>query len=296
MRQIHMRTILFLAMLVTAVSTALAGSKPDFKNPNAVLADLRLRIDACSEAGARNCMVPCGYASKTLKNFLKLNPEGDPSIFRQRWQTCDDAYQNAGLPPVTRSVEQSPPRPSSKPSATVSAGSVGDRSRFVVAGLTLGGSMEAVRDRIFLLEAHGYFKKTKLEHSDVILSRGKSEPGPDIVRNYKGMIREKPVYIHFEATSDGRVYMIQYEQKESLDPDQIKAALIERYGKPTKRHGHYLSWGCDRGPQEGFCVKADASAHNMAIWAFDEDIKKAGYQAYEQAVLKEKGIKRGIKF
>ena len=300
MRHIPMRTLLFLAAMATALPSVWAGTKPDFTNPNAVFADLRARIDACSKGRAKGCMVSCGYARKTLKNFLRLNPEGDPSIFKQRWQSCDDAYQDAGLNAEIETAEAPTVKPTTKsaakPTGTTAGIPAGDRSRFVVSGLTLGGSMEAARERLFLLEAHGYFRKTKLEHSSSILSRGRSQPGPDIVRNYKGTIREKPVYIHFEATSDGRVYMIQFEQKESLDPDQIKATLIERYGKPTKRHGNYLSWGCDRGPQEGFCLKADASSRNMTIWAFDEDIKKAGYQAYEQQVLKAKGIKSGMKF
>ena len=31
----------------------------------------------------------------TLKNFLKSNPGGDPSIFQQRWQPCYDAFRDA---------------------------------------------------------------------------------------------------------------------------------------------------------------------------------------------------------
>jgi hypothetical protein len=117
-----------------------------------------------------------------------------------------------------------------------------------------------------------------------------------VIRNYKGLIREAPVYIHFEATADGRIYMIQFEQKEDLEIDQIKAALIKRYGKPNKHHGNYLYWGCKGGPQEGFCVKAHLSATNMTIWAFDEDLKKAAFKDYGKRVLKAKGIKAGPKF
>ena len=93
-----------------------------------------------------------------------------------------------------------------------------------------------------------------------------------------------------------RVYKIQFEQKEPLDPEAVTSALISRYGKPTKHHGNYLSWGCDRGPMEGFCAKANPSANSLTIWAFREDIKKAGEKAYEKNVLKAKGIKSGAKF
>ena len=46
--------------------------RPDFNDPDAVLQDLRTKVDACSNAGER-CSVACGYALKTVKNFLKAN-------------------------------------------------------------------------------------------------------------------------------------------------------------------------------------------------------------------------------
>ncbi len=73
-----------------------AIDKPDFNNPEAVLADMRSKVDACSQAG-NNCSVPCGYGLKTLKNFLKSNPGGDPGILEQRWQPCYEAYRDAEL-------------------------------------------------------------------------------------------------------------------------------------------------------------------------------------------------------
>ena len=95
---------------------------------------------------------------------------------------------------------------------------------------------------------------------------------------------DKPLRLHpdgpdafeFEATADGTIYRIDFKQKESMEVEETKAALIQRFGKPSKRHGDYLYLGCDRGPQEGFCVKANVSASVLDIWAFDEDVKKAG--------------------
>ena len=156
--------------------------------------------------------------------------------------------------------------------------------------------MSEVRDRLFLLKAYGYFKKSKKEYAEVVLSRGTSSPGPDIIKNYEGTIREDTVYMFFEATADGKVYKINFEQKEALDIDQVTSSLIDRYGKPTKHHGNYLSWGCDRGPEEGICVKANPSANSLTIWAFNEDTKKDGYAAYDKNVLETKGVKSGAKF
>jgi hypothetical protein len=239
-------------------------------------------------------MVACGYNLKTLKNFLKANPGGDPSIMKQRWQTCFEAHRDAGLK-IPESVAEEKKAPEKK-AKVAKAKPVYDRSRFVVSGLLLGGDMNTQKSRFFLLEAYGYHKKTKLEHYDGILSRGKTSPGPDIIRNYKGMIREAPVYVHFEATSDGRVYMIQFEQKEDMEVDSVTAALRKRYGKPSKHHGNYLYWGCEKGPQEGFCVKANVGNRSLTIWAHDEDIKNAAYKAYRKNVLKAKGVKSGAKF
>jgi len=88
--------LMIVIVLFLSVPVLLAGDKPNFSNPDEVLADLRSKIDACAKAGS-NCSVPCGYGLKTLKNFLKSNPGKDPSIFQQRWQPCYDAFRNAGL-------------------------------------------------------------------------------------------------------------------------------------------------------------------------------------------------------
>lgn len=340
-----------------------ANDKPDFNNPDAVLADMRNKVDACSKAGDK-CSVPCGYGLKTLKNFLKLNPEGDPSILEQRWQPCYEAHRDAGLESVATESGSAEPTsagtgatPDFSDHAAVVAGIKGlqakcggdsacekecsyalqalknfnhpqphyaglrkgkwegcrnkvpgmeapavkqkdsfDLSKFVVAGLQLGGNMSEVKDRLSLLKAYGYFVPSKKEYAETILYKGTSTPGPDIIRNYEGSIRETTVYMFYEATADGQVYKINFEQKEPLDAEQVTSSLISRYGKPTKHQGNYLSWGCDRGPMEGFCVKANPSDHALTIWAFSEDIKKSGYAAYDQNVLQAKGVKSGAKF
>lgn len=283
--------MLAVAMIGVFASEVWCGNMPNFNNPESVLKDIRTKIDACSQARSRDCMIKCGYAIKTLKNFLKANPGGDPSILKQRWQPCFEAHRDANLPgaPAAAASEAvAPAKKTEKPTI--------DRTKFVVSGLLLGGDMNSQKDRFFLLEADGYHKKTKLEHRDIILQKGVSKPGPDIIKNYKGSIKEAPVYVHFEATADGRVYMIQFEQKEDMDVAAVETALVKRYGNPTKHHGHYLYWGCEQGPQKGFCVKANVSSRSLTIWASDEDIKAAAHKKYRESVLKAKGVKSGAKF
>lgn len=355
--------LLFIAVFFLIAPDLMADNKPDFTNPEEVLADFRSKVDACSKAGDK-CSVPCGYGMKTVKNFLKSNPGGDPGILKQRWQPCYEAFRDAGLKSSAANTQTASsttggsgdipdftnhnavvaaikglqgqcggdpacekecgyalkalknfnhPQPhyaglrkgkwegcrKKVPGLDVAAPKSKepiDPGKFVIAGLQLGGDMIAVKDRIFLLKAYGYFPKTKQEYAEVILSRGKSSPGPDIIKNYEGTIREETVYVFFEATSDGQVYKIDFTQKEALNIDQVTSSLIDRYGKPTKHQGNYLSWGCDKGPMEGFCVKANPSANSLTIWAFNEDIKKDGDKAYDKKVLEAKGVKSGAKF
>lgn len=362
-----MKTLSALAMgsMVFFLAASLwAIDKPDFGNPDAVLADMRSKIDACSKAGDR-CSVPCGYGLKTLKNFLKSNPGGDPSILEQRWQPCYEAHRDAGLESSVATAGTAEatqgnetggtpdfsdhqavvadmkgmqnkcgddsacqktcgialksmnnfnhPQPhyaglrkgkwESCRSAVPGAAAAEpmqkesfDLSKFVIAGLQLGGNMSAVKDRLFLLKAQGYFKDSKKEYGEIVFQKGTSSPGPDIVKYYEGTVREEPIYMFFEALADGQVYKIQFEQKESLSVDDVTSALIDRFGKPSKHQGNYLSWGCDKGPMEGFCVKANPSATSLTIWAFSEDIKKNGDASYEKELLNAKGIKSGAKF
>ncbi|MFW2366946.1 MAG: hypothetical protein ACN4GW_11045, partial [Desulforhopalus sp.] len=149
---------------------------------------------------------------------------------------------------------------------------------------------------LFLLKGEGYFTESKREYSELMLNRGKTSPGPDIIKFYEGTIREDSVNVFFEATGDGHIYKINFEQREPLDVDQVTTALVERYGEPTKHQGNYLIWGCDKGTMNGFCVKANPAAQSLTIWAFDEDTQNRGYAAYDKAVMQAKGIKSGAKF
>lgn len=341
----------------------MAFDKHDFTNPDDVIADMRSKVDSCSKAGNK-CSVPCGYGLKIVKNFVKSNPGGDPSILQQRWQPCYEAFRDAGLEnsaASTPTAAVSSGSASGEPDYSIHAAVVAaikglqakcggdtacekecgyalkalknfnhpephyaglrkakwegcrnkvpgmevaaakpdnspDPGKFVVAGLQLGGNMNDVKDRLFLLKAYGYFPKTKQEYAEIILSKGETFPGPDIIKNYEGTVREDTVYIFFEATGDGKVYKIDFTQKELLDIDQVTSSLIDRYGKPTKHQGNYLTWGCDKGTMEGSCVKANPSANSLTIWAFNEDIKKNGDNAYDKKVLEAKGVKSGAKF
>ncbi len=338
--------------------------RPDFNNPDAVLQDLRFKVDACSKAGER-CSVACGYALKTLKNFLKANPGGDPSILKQRWQPCYEGFRDAGLKstmattgPQQSTVVAGDTKPDFSDHASVvtsikalqsqcggdtacqkncgyalkamknfnhpqphyaglrkskweacrksvpgmqvaqaQAASSFDLSKFTVAGVPLGGNMNSVKDRLFLLRAYGYFPKTKQEYAATLVSHNNhNDPAPGIIKNYEGTIKEQTVYVYFEATGDGKVYKIDFQQKEPLDIDSVTEALIKRYGKPSKHQGNYLMWGCDKGPMDGFCVKANPSKNSLTIWASDEDTRETGYARYEKQVLKSKGVKSGAKF
>lgn len=362
-----MKTILTW-MLFSSVWLLPAGvmgiERPDFNNPDAVLQDLRTKVDACSKAGAR-CSVACGYALKTLKNFLKANPGGDSSILQQRWQPCYEGFRDAGLKSgqVAAGAEQpreaggdaipdfsdhfsvvasiktlqaqcggdracqkscgyalkamknfNHPQPhyaglrkgkwetcrKSVPGmqvADTNANASFDLSRFTVAGVQLGGNMNSVKNRLFLLRAYGYFPKTKQEYAATLLSHNNhNDPAPGIIKNYEGTIKEETVYVFFEATGNGKVYKIDFQQKEPLDIDKVTESLIERYGKPSKHQGNYLIWGCNKGAMEGFCVKANPSKNSLTIWASDEDTREKGYTRYEQQVLKSKGVKGGAKF
>jgi len=61
-------TVVVISICV-AEPLAWCGDKPAFNNPNAVLKDIRAKIDECGKSAAKDCMVKCDYAIKTLKNF-----------------------------------------------------------------------------------------------------------------------------------------------------------------------------------------------------------------------------------
>ena len=83
-------------VLVSSVSVSVgAGSKyePDFTNPAAVIADLNRMKQEGQAKKASLVVVKCNYAINVINNFMRLNPEGDPSILKQRWQEAYAEYQ-----------------------------------------------------------------------------------------------------------------------------------------------------------------------------------------------------------
>ena len=66
---------------------------PDFTNPAAVIADLNRMKQEGQAKKASLVVVKCNYAINVINNFMRLNPEGDPSILKQRWQEAYAEYQ-----------------------------------------------------------------------------------------------------------------------------------------------------------------------------------------------------------
>ena len=81
MKRVCLWMMVFVASMCMVVPLAWCGDKPDFNNPDAVLKNMRVMLDECSNARNRNCMVTCGFGLKTLKRSLKTNPAGDPGEF-----------------------------------------------------------------------------------------------------------------------------------------------------------------------------------------------------------------------
>jgi hypothetical protein len=67
--------------------------EPDFTNPRAVIADLERMKREGQAKKAQLVVVKANYAITTIKNFMRLNPEGDPSILKQRWQEAYNEYK-----------------------------------------------------------------------------------------------------------------------------------------------------------------------------------------------------------
>ncbi len=67
--------------------------EPNFNSPSAVLADLERMKKEGQAKGAQLVVVKSNYAMTTIKNFMRLNPEGDPSILKQRWQEAYNEYK-----------------------------------------------------------------------------------------------------------------------------------------------------------------------------------------------------------
>jgi hypothetical protein len=83
-------------VLISSVSVgASAGprNEPDFTKPAAVIADLNRMKQEGQAKKASLVVVKCDYAINVINNFMRLNPEGDPSILKQRWQEAYAEYQ-----------------------------------------------------------------------------------------------------------------------------------------------------------------------------------------------------------
>ena len=67
--------------------------EPNFNSPSAVIADLERMKREAQAKKAQLAVVKCNYAITTIKNFMRLNPQGDPSILKQRWQEAYNEYK-----------------------------------------------------------------------------------------------------------------------------------------------------------------------------------------------------------
>lgn len=67
--------------------------EPDFTSPRAVIADLERMKSEGQAKKAQLVVVKCNYAINTINNFMRLNPQGDPSILKQRWQEAYNEYK-----------------------------------------------------------------------------------------------------------------------------------------------------------------------------------------------------------
>ena len=85
------------SIILVAILSVNAGAglrpAPDFTNPAAVIADLNRMKQEGQSKKAQLVVVKCNYAITTINNFMRLNPEGDPSILKQRWQEAYAEYQ-----------------------------------------------------------------------------------------------------------------------------------------------------------------------------------------------------------
>ncbi|MBM4285574.1 MAG: hypothetical protein FJ128_10040 [Deltaproteobacteria bacterium] len=79
--------------VITVPRPGRPAHEPDFNNPSAVIADLERMKKEGEAKNARLVVVKCNYAIKTITNFMRLNPGGDPSILRQRWQEAYNEYK-----------------------------------------------------------------------------------------------------------------------------------------------------------------------------------------------------------
>jgi hypothetical protein len=82
---------------IRTVTTTSRPSKPahepDFTSHRAVIADLERMKSEGQAKKAQLVVVKANYAITTINNFMRLNPEGDPSILKQRWQEAYNEYK-----------------------------------------------------------------------------------------------------------------------------------------------------------------------------------------------------------
>jgi hypothetical protein len=85
------------SIILVSILSVNAGAEsrpvPDFTNAAAVIADLNRMKQEGQAKKASLVVVKCNYAITTINNFMRLNPEGDPSILKQRWQEAYAEYQ-----------------------------------------------------------------------------------------------------------------------------------------------------------------------------------------------------------
>jgi hypothetical protein len=76
-----------------ASAKAAGSGEPDFTSQSAVIADLERMKKEGQAKNAQLVVVKCNYAITTINNFMRLNPQGDPSILKQRWQEAYNEYK-----------------------------------------------------------------------------------------------------------------------------------------------------------------------------------------------------------
>jgi hypothetical protein len=272
---------------ILLATTAWSQSRPDFNDHDAVVAAIDELTGKCGSDQA--CLAACRTSAEAAPKFQDLTPI-NRRLRQNLWHACNKA-QPASAPAA---------RATPKLQAEVATSGSFDKSKFVIAGLQLGGQIQDAMDRITIMAADGYYKAEKRERPSGGFRWEGSDSGgqlPDIIETYQAQIHDKTqqVYIHLEATGDGKIYKIDFKQKGAIDPKAANDAVIQRFGPPTKEAGRYLYWGCE---DENLspCVKADATEFVFEIFAQDVSIKKAWRPMYADKVAKERGAKPGLQF
>jgi hypothetical protein len=275
------------ACTILLASAAWSESRPDFNDHDAVVAAINDLTGKCGSDQA--CIEVCKASAETAPKYQDATPI-NRRLRQNLWHACMKKQ------PASAPVAKATPKPEPKIATQASF----DQSKIVIAGLQLGGQIQDAFDRINLMEADGYYKAENRERgSGTFRWSGTDTEGqlPDIVETYQAQINDKNqgVYIHLEAIGDGTIYKIMFNQKGAIDPEAANAAIVERFGPPTKVAGRYLYWGCEDQNLD-VCVKADATKFVFEIFAQDVRIKEAWRPVYHEKMGKEKGVKPGLQF